>query len=69
MGRRDLWDKNNPVRKWAGLLGLFDVNDEAVGVVATTVWELDSQVVFIFPWIQCICRVQRAIEAYYSTLR
>lgn len=42
MGRRDLWDKNNPVRKWTGLLGLFDVNDEVVGVVATTVWELDS---------------------------
>lgn len=56
MARWDSWDKNNPVRKWTGLLGLLDVDNEVVGVIATTVWEIDGQVVFIFPWIQCICR-------------
>ena len=45
-------------------MGLFDVNDEVVGLVATTVWEVDSQRGFIFPWIQCICRSQRTIEVY-----
>lgn len=42
MARWDLWDKNNPVRKLTGLLDLLDVDNEIFGVVATTVWELDS---------------------------
>jgi hypothetical protein len=45
-------------------LGLFDIDNEVVGVVATTVWELNSQVVFIFPLIQCISRSQRTMEVY-----
>lgn len=45
-------------------MGLFDIDYEIIGVVATTVWEVDGQVVFILPWIQCISRSQRTMEVY-----
>ncbi len=45
-------------------MGLFDIDYEIIGIVATTVWEVDGQVVFILPWIQCISRSQRTMEVY-----